>query len=185
MLLILLSNISIWSKSLIQHVAITLWMLYRLQYQWFWNQCFFYCDLDCRQLRWSIVRLWAKITAQCVDYPIYKTKDCWHSVDVHFQHGVTIMSCTVLAEKATSTFYINYYHKAKLRLPRMGDQKSSRLHWCSFSGWVRERAAVVCAPKGCQCLIYRCLQPITTYIMQDAKPKIIDTSLMLIFRMGQ
>jgi len=70
-------------------------------------------------------------------------------------------------------------------LPRMQNQKLLTLCWWSFLGWGRERAAIIFAPKGGQYLIYGCLQPITSGITQDARPKIIDAPLTVIFRMGQ
>ena len=162
MLLILLSNNRIWSKSLIQHPAITLSMLSGLWYQLFQNQCYPFCDLFFQLLRRSIVQLWAKLSARDLDYPIYKTNNGWHSIDVHFHDGVTKISCTVLAEKAASTLYMNHCHTVTLRLPKMQDQKLLRLHWHSISGWGRECAMVVFAPNGGQCLIDGCLQPIAT-----------------------
>jgi hypothetical protein len=39
--------------------------------------------------------------------------------------------------------------------------------------------------EGSQYLIYEWQQPIVTEVTQDAQPKILDTLLKLIFRMGQ
>jgi len=79
------------------------------------------------------------------------------------------------------------YHCYKMthRLYKMQDQKLLLLHWCSFSGWGRERVTSVFAVKGGQYHIYGCLQPITSEITQDARPKVIDTSWTLIFGMRQ
>jgi len=162
MLLIVLPNNSIGSKSLIQHPASTFWMLCRLWYRLFWNQCFSFYDLHFWLLRLSIFQLWAEISAQWLDYPIYKTKHCSPSVDADFQDGATKIWCTIMAEKAASTLYMNYCHKASLGLPKMHDQKSLRLNWLSFSGWGRVRATVVFATKGGRCVNNGCLQPIAT-----------------------
>lgn len=59
------------------------------------------------------------------------------------------------------------------------------LCWCSAAGRIREHVTVVFVLKGCQYLINGCLQPIGTEITKDAKLKIVDTPLMLIFRMEQ
>jgi len=55
----------------------------------------------------------------------------------------------------------------------------------SFAECGRERDTFSFAYKGGPYLIDECLQPIATQITQDARPKIVDTPLTLIFRMGQ
>lgn len=49
---------------------------------------------------WSIVLLWAEVPLRWLDYPIWKTKNCSHSIDAHILDGATHMSCTVRPEKA-------------------------------------------------------------------------------------
>jgi hypothetical protein len=44
---------------------------------------------------------------------------------------------------------------------------------------------MVIATEGSRYLLYRCLQPIAAKVLQDAKPKLIETTLMLIITMGQ
>jgi len=78
------------------------------------------------------------------------------------------MSSTVLHEQASFTLDMIYWYNAKLKLLKMEDQKSMMLHWCSFSEWCREHDALVFAPEGSQNLIYGCLHPITTWMMQVA-----------------
>jgi len=95
------------------------------------------------------------------------------------------MSCTVSDEKTARTSYMNHCPKATHRLANMQDQKSLTLHWLSFSGCGRERVAILLALQGGQYLIYGCLQLITCWITQDARPKIDDALSMVIVRMGQ
>jgi len=95
------------------------------------------------------------------------------------------ISCMVSPEKAANTWYINHCHKATHRLHLMQHQISFTLHWCSFPGLGREHVAMVFAPQGSQYLILSFLQPVATLITQDAKPKIVDTLLRLIFRVQQ
>ena len=80
---------------------------------------------------------------------------------------------------------MNYYHIARLRLPKIQHQKSFKLHRRSFSGWFRKGAGIIFDLKGFQYLVYEWLQPITTQVAQDAQPKNIDSPLMLIFRIGK
>jgi len=85
--------------------------------------------------RRSIVPLWAHMPGQCLDYPIHKTTNIWHSIDAHFHDGVTYMSCTVSVEKAAIPSYMNHRNKAIVRSAKMQDHQSLMLDWCSLSGW--------------------------------------------------
>jgi hypothetical protein len=135
--------------------------------------------------RWSIVLLCAQISTQYLDNLICKTKNCLHSVDAHFHDGVTHMLSSVSYENAASTSYINTCLEVTLRLDMMQDQKWLKLHWRTFSVLGLEHVDIVFAAKHSQCLIYGCLQPITTSVSQNAKPTIIDAPLTLIFEMGK
>ena len=104
----LLFDNSIWLQSLIQHPVILCGMLCRLQYQLFWNQCFPFCVLYCTLLRQSIVLIWSEISTRCLDCPIYKPKHCGHSVDAHYQDGVTKIACALLVEQDAITRNMNY-----------------------------------------------------------------------------
>jgi hypothetical protein len=70
-----------------------------------------------------------------------------------------------------------------LLLPEMEDQISLALSWLSVSWCSRELAAICFAFKGSKYTIYECLVPFTTEITKDAKPKVFDTPLTLIFMM--
>jgi len=151
----------------------------------FWKACFSLYMVSFSLQMWSIVPLWAQVSAQCLDYPICKTNNCWRTIDVYFHDGVTQLSWTVSNEKAPRTSYMNFCHNATLRLAKMQDQQSLTLHSRSLSGWGREHLSNVFAPKGGQFLIYGCFQPIASWITHDARLKIIDARLTLIFRIEQ
>jgi len=55
----------------------------------------------------------------------------------------------------------------------------------SSSGCGREHVGEVFPSNGCECLENGCLQPISTWISQDVKPKVVDTLLTLILRIRQ
>jgi hypothetical protein len=95
------------------------------------------------------------------------------------------MRGTMSDEGATRTLYRNYCHNPTCILTTMQAQQLVILHWRSFSSWGREYVASVFASKGSQYLVYGCWKPFTSYITQDARLKIVDTRLTLIFRMGQ
>jgi len=132
-----------------------------------------------------MVPVWAQISTQCLPYAICKTKYCWRSVDSHLHNRVTKISCTALPEKATITFYMSSHLNTTLRSPMLHDQTSLTLRWCSFSRWCRKHIAVVFASKASQYIIYIYLQPVAPWITQDAKPKLVDAPLTLIFTMWQ
>jgi hypothetical protein len=78
--------------------------------------------------------------------------------------------------------YNHYQITSKLR--DLQDQKSQTLCCYSFSKWGRKHAPIPSFYQGDQCFIYDCLQPITTQIAQDARPKIVGALLVLIFKIG-
>jgi len=55
----------------------------------------------------------------------------------------------------------------------------------SFSEAGSDRIAYLFADKGCQHAAYTSVQQFTTQITNDAKPKIVDALLTLIFRSGK
>jgi len=90
-----------------------------------------------------------------------------------------------LSIKAADSWYIDVCNHSPIGLPKMQDQKSLTLRWRSFSEWVRECVTFSFAYKSSLYLIYERLHPIATQITQGARPKIIESLLTLIFRMGQ
>jgi len=133
--------------------------------------------------QYLINRLFA--TNYQLDYPRSRTRNHWHSVDAPFQDGAGSISLLFLPLNAANTSFMNVSNQSPHRLPKMQSQKSSTLCWHSFSecGW--QRVAIVSASKGSQYVIYGHLQPIDIYVTPDAKSKISDALLMLIFRMGK
>ena len=87
------------------------------------------------QERLPVCWLWIAQTTSPFNYPTYKTKICWHSVDAHFQHGAGSMMLLFMTGKAANTSFMNGCNHLPLRLPKMHSQKSSMLHWRSFSEW--------------------------------------------------
>jgi len=121
-LLLLQFDNSILLKSCIQQPLICVCMCCSLWYRLYLNPCFLFNLLYFCLYRQSIALLWGHVSAQCLDYPICETKDCWHCIDGYFRGGITYMSCTVSVEEATITSHINYCHNATLRLAKIQDQ---------------------------------------------------------------
>jgi len=79
------------------------------------------------------------------------------------------------------------YNKEQItfQLPDLQDQNSVMLCWRSLSEWGSKCVAFSFALKYGQYVIYDRLHPITTLITHDARAKIFDTLLTIMFRMGQ
>jgi len=135
--------------------------------------------------RQPILRLWQFATYRPPDYPGYMTKNCWHSIDAHFQDGAGRLLLSLLPIQAANTSFITICNLSPPRLPKIHDQESLTLHWRSFSWWGRETFTVSFAYTGSQYFIYNYLQPIAPQITQDTWSRIVDAPLTLIFKMGQ
>jgi len=142
--------------------------------------CCYYFWLE----RQPIPRLWMAAIICHLGYTRRTAKNCWCSVDAHFQNGAVTVSFTLLPRNVDSTLVMDSSDRVTFQLQYIHDQKLLTLHWCSFSVWGRERDAIVFDLKGSQYPVYEWLQPIATKVIQDAQPKIVDTPLALIFRMG-
>ena len=90
-----------------------------------------------------------------------------------------------LAIKAVNSCVKSSFISAKRWLPNMQDQILLTLHWRSVSWWGNVCVMHCFKWKGCHDIIYELLPHCNTYITQDPTPKIVDTPLTLIFKMGQ
>jgi len=70
-------------------------------------------------------------------------------------------------------------------LPDLQDQELLTLRWRSYWEWGRERVALSFAYKSSQYHIYEWPQPMATQVNNDARLKIAEAPLTLIFSMGQ
>ena len=81
----------------------------------------------------------------------------------------------------------NSVMNAKIRaMPSLSNMQQLKVltlssHW--FSGWDREHGPVVVPSKGCRYRLNGCLQPIGTWIIQDAKKFFFNAPLTFILRM--
>jgi len=85
-----------------------------------------------------------------LDYPKCNTKNCWCSVDAHFQNGAGRVSLSLLHIQAAYTSFMIVCIQLPLRISKLQDKKSLNRRWLSFSGWGRERFSVVVDYKGGQ-----------------------------------
>ena len=93
------------------------------------------------------------------------------------------MSLLFFPVKAANIWYMYCCNESENKLPKIRSFKLLTLRSHSFSGCGSEHVAVVFPSKGCQYLWNGCLQPIGTWITQDAKLIIVDAALTLILRM--
>jgi len=115
--------------------------------------------------------LWMLMIKRHLNYWRCKTKNRWRSVDAHFQDGAGSLLHSLFHIKVGITLFMTVWNQSPHRLPTMQNQKLLMLHWGSFSRWGREHVRFSFSYKGGQYFIYDCLEPITTQITKDARPK--------------
>jgi hypothetical protein len=93
--------------------------------QWLYSVLFCLSRLPIQPLCWKEIQL-------LNNYHSYKTKNCWRSVDPHFQNGAVTMSLAVLPIKAVSTTVMLDSDEITSQLRYLQDQKSLKLRWHSF-----------------------------------------------------
>jgi len=155
-------------------------MFCSLRYRLFWNW-WFACDwLYFSLSRWSIVLLWARISGWCLNYQIRKTKNCWHSMDAHFQDGVGSVSLLFLPLMAANVSSMDGCNQSECRLPKIQTQQLLTLCWRSFSEWGSDCVAFSFAYKGCQYVGYAYHPPNHFSITVLTRLEIVDALMMLI-----
>ena len=66
------------------------------------------------------------------DYPTYRTKNRWRSVDAHFPDVAGSVSHSLFSIQAANTSFMTICNWLPTRLPKIHDQGSSTLRWRSF-----------------------------------------------------
>lgn len=82
--------------------------------------------------RRPILSVCIAITKSLLNYPTYKTKNNWHSVDAHFQNGVERVSLPLLLIKAVNILFIYVHNQSALQLTKMHEYQGLTLDWHSF-----------------------------------------------------
>jgi len=130
---------------------------------------------------WVINQLPITMTESLIDYITYRTTDGGRSVDTHCLNRVESTPLSRSPIMAAYTSPMNVCNQFPLRFTKMQGLKSLTLRTCLFSEWGREQVSFSCAYISGLLLIYECLHPIPIQITQDARWKIVDTQLTLIF----
>jgi len=91
-------------------------------------------------------------TNRHTDEPWCNAKQCWRSVDAHFQNGVGSMLLSLWRINVAYTSFMNICIQSPLRVPKMQDRKSLKRSWLSFSGSGRELVSLGFDYKGSQCI---------------------------------
>jgi len=115
------------SRSMWQEYSVQI-CLYRMAYP-----CFWMVAIKCHIYYWSCT-----------------TNNCWRSIDAHFQHGSGIVWPSLFTIKAANASFMALYNLSPPRLPKIHDQQSLMLHWCSFSGCGRVHVSVCFDHEGGQ-----------------------------------
>ena len=100
-------------------------------------------------------------------------------------NGAGSVVLTLLAINDANTLIMCIHYQVAFVLPDIQDQKSLTLRWRSFSTWGRERVAFFLPYMGCQNFYYVYSLPKCVFITRLTGPKIVDTLLTLILKMGQ
>jgi hypothetical protein len=98
---------------------------------------------------------------------------------------ILLMYMVFLLSKAVNNTVMRVKIRAMSWLQNMQVLTLLTLLWRLFSGYCMEHFALIFASKGCQYRINGCLQPVGTWLTQDAKLKIFDPLLTLMLRMGR
>jgi len=93
-----------------------------------------------------------------------------------------MLSLAFLPIKAANIVIMDIRHCTALELSEMQDQKSLTLRWCLFLGGSSDVVTSIFAYKGGQYCDYGCMLLHSPWIIQDARWKIVDAPLTLIFR---
>jgi len=121
----------------------------------------------------------------CFDYPWWKAKNDWRSVDALLHHGAGNVPVSLFPIMVASTMLMHSNDQISSGLPDLHDQDSLMLRCHVYWEWCGDHVALSFANKASQYRIYEWPQPIATQITNNSKPKIVDAPLTLIFRMGQ
>jgi len=129
--------------------------------------------------------LWMSANNHHLDIPRCTARNHWRSFNTHFQNGAMTVSLSLLPIKAAVTFIMPNHYQITYILPYLKDQKSLMLRWHSFPWWGKEDVTHCFAWSGHQNIVSELVPQISTLITHDAKPKVVDARLTLIFRIGQ
>jgi len=87
-------------------------------------------------------RIYTITDASLFDYPWWKAKNRWYSIDTHFHDGAGNVALCLFPMKAAKTLIMHSNDQIASELPDLQDQKSLTLHWPSYSEWGRESVAL-------------------------------------------
>ena len=88
--------------------------------------CFLFCVH-----RLSMLLLCITTTKLLLNCQTNKTKNCWSSVDAHFQDGAEMVLLSLLPIKGGNTSIMCIHYQMAFLLPDLHDRKLLTLHWRS------------------------------------------------------
>jgi len=90
-----------------------------------------------RQGRLPFHRLWIAVTRPLFNYRTYKTKNCWCSIDAHFQDGAGSLIVLFSIWKAANTSFMNGCNQSAPRC-------TAKNRWRSVEAHFQNGAVIVC-----------------------------------------
>ena len=119
------------------------------------------------------------------DYPWGQAETRWHSVNAHHPDAAGNVALSLFPIKAANTEIMHSNDQFASELPDSQDESSLTLCRHSYSEWGRQSVTLSFPEKASQYHFYEWPQPIATQITNDARPKIFEGTLTLIFSIGQ
>jgi len=87
-------------------------------------------------------RIYTITDALHFDYPWWKARNGWRSVDAHLHDGAGNVPLSLFPTKLANTMIMHCNDQIASELPDIQKQKSLMLRGCSYSEWGRERVTL-------------------------------------------
>ena len=112
--------------------------------------CYFLFGLE----RLPILWLWITVSKLLPNWPTLKTKNCWHSINAHYQNVAVTVSHSPLPIKADNMLIMNNSEPIASQLGYLQLQILLTLRWWSHSEWGCYHIAFSFTYQGCQYIGY-------------------------------
>jgi hypothetical protein len=119
---------------------------------------------------WIMQVAWREI----VDAPF---THCWHSIDLHSQDIVAMLSQSLLPQKVANSSIMVLYCHTTLGLFWMQGQTLFKLHWHSLLEWGNKSVAWHCTYNAEQCTYFATMWQCSPLIAESVRLTTVDASL--------
>jgi hypothetical protein len=106
-------------------------------------------------------------------------------MDAHLLDRAVMLFQSFLPTKAADSVIMGWCHRAPIRCSKKQGQLSLTVCWRSFAGHHSDVVTIVFDFKGGWGIDYKLMSPHSHWILQDVRPKVVDTTLLQSFRIRQ